>query len=150
MSIQCQMSDGSQQSLQDLCQGYAAVVLYFYPKDMTSGCTLQAEALRDAQDWFNERNIRIVGVSRDSVKKHQRFVEKYRLPFDLVADTDEQLCQKFGVMAEKSMFGKRYMGIVRSTFLLDANAEILQEWRQVKIDQHLSALQSYIGEMKHE
>ena len=87
---------------------------------------------------------------RELYKQAVRFIEKYQLPFDLIADTDEHLCQQFGVMAEKSMFGKRYMGIVRSTFLLDASAEILQEWRQVKIDQHLPALQSYISEMKHE
>lgn len=95
------------------------VVIYFYPKDMTSGCTTQACAFRDAYDDFKKKDIVVIGISKDSVKSHKNFVETYDLPFILLSDEDVKVCSYFGVYVEKSMYGKKYMGVNRSTFVLD-------------------------------
>ena len=112
------------------------LVLYFYPKDDTPGCTNEGMQFRDAAKAFAKKKARIVGVSRDAVASHQKFKAKYDLPHTLIADTDAELCNAFGVIAEKNMYGKKVKGIVRSTFLIDAKGKIIKVWPKVKVDGH--------------
>jgi peroxiredoxin Q/BCP len=114
----------------------AKLVIYFYPKDMTSGCTLESQGFRDLHAAFRRAGTNIVGVSRDSVRSHQKFRDKERLPFELLADEEEKACRLFDVIQEKSLYGKKYMGIERSTFLLDAEGVLRREWRKVKVAGH--------------
>lgn len=116
------------------------VVLYFYPKDDTPGCTKEACSLRDSFDVFAEKGIKILGVSNDDEKKHQKFISKYALPFDLLADTDKSLVEKYGVYGEKSMYGKKYMGINRKTFLIDENGNIAKIFDKVKVAEHAAEI----------
>ena len=116
------------------------VVVYFYPKDSTPGCTTEAQSFRDAYDEFRERNAEVIGVSRDSEKSHANFASKQSLPFPLIADTDETWCNAFGVIAEKVLYGKRHMGVVRSTFLIDPDGKLAQEWRNIKVAGHVDAV----------
>ncbi len=111
-------------------------LIYFYPKDNTPGCTHESKDFRDLFDEFKKENTLIYGVSRDSISSHQRFKEKHQLPFELIADTDEALCTLFDVIKEKSMFGKKVRGIVRSTFLFNAKGELCQHWAKVKVSGH--------------
>ncbi|MEX0951123.1 MAG: thioredoxin-dependent thiol peroxidase [Gammaproteobacteria bacterium] len=113
------------------------VVLYFYPKDSTPGCTLEGQNFRDNMRKFSNKNTVIFGVSRDSLKSHEKFKEKQCFPFDLLSDEDEKLCQLFDVIKEKNMYGKKVMGIERSTFLIDAEGILREEWRKVKVDGHV-------------
>jgi peroxiredoxin Q/BCP len=112
-------------------------VLYFYPKDDTPGCTLEGQGFRDAQVKFKKLKVRVIGVSRDSLASHDKFRAKYELPFDLISDADETLCRQFDVIKEKNMYGRKVMGIERSTFLIDAKGVLRQEWRKVKVDGHV-------------
>jgi peroxiredoxin Q/BCP len=112
------------------------VVLYFYPKDDTSGCTAEACAFRDTLPDFSKLKAEIVGISRDSVASHDRFKQKHQLPFPLASDEDGKVCRAYGVWVEKSMYGKKYMGIERSTFLIDAKGIVRGVWRKVKVDGH--------------
>jgi peroxiredoxin Q/BCP len=112
------------------------VVVYFYPKDSTPGCTNEAKDFRDLYPAFRQRNAQVVGVSRDSPKSHANFAAKQELPFPLVSDPDETWCQAFDVIHEKVLYGKRHMGIVRSTFLVDPDGKLAQEWRGVKVPGH--------------
>ena len=113
------------------------IVIYFYPKDNTPGCTKEGEDFRDQFAAFRANNAIIVGVSRDSVKSHDKFICKYNFPFDLLADEDETVCQLFNVIKEKNMYGRKYMGIERSTFLIDSNGTLIREWRKVKVKGHV-------------
>ena len=113
------------------------LVIYFYPKDDTPGCTTESQGFRDHINTFGKANTAIIGVSRDDLKSHDRFRNKYDLPFDLLADTDEQLCQYFDVIKEKNMYGKKYLGIERSTFLIDAQGTLRRQWRKVKVPGHV-------------
>lgn len=113
------------------------LVLYFYPKDSTSGCTKEAEDFRDAHNKFKRAGAVIVGVSRDSLKSHQKFIDNIDIPFELISDPDETLCNLFDVMKEKSMYGRKYMGIERSTFLIDETGTLKQEWRKLKVPGHV-------------
>lgn len=112
------------------------VVLFFYPKDMTSGCTVEAQQFRDLQAAFRKAGAIVVGVSRDSCASHRKFREKENLNYELLADTDESLCRLFDVIKEKNMYGKKVFGIERSTFLIDADGLLAQEWRKVKAEGH--------------
>lgn len=112
------------------------LVIYFYPKDMTSGCTRESQDFRDLYSAFRKAGVDIVGVSRDSVKSHDKFTEKEKLPFPLLADEDETLCKQFDVIQEKSLYGRKYLGIERSTFLLDGTGILRREWRKVKVPGH--------------
>jgi peroxiredoxin Q/BCP len=116
----------------------APYVLYFYPKDDTPGCTLEGKDFRDQHGNFKRLQVRILGVSRDSLASHEKFRNKYELPFELVADTDEALCQLFDVIKDKNMYGKKVRGVERSTFLVDASGVLRQEWRKVKVDGHVA------------
>lgn len=113
------------------------LVIYFYPKDNTSGCTLEGQAFRDNHDKFIQANTVIFGVSRDNIKSHEGFKGKQAFPFELLSDEDETLCKLFDVIKMKNMYGKQAMGIERSTFLIDAEGVLRQEWRKVKVDGHV-------------
>lgn len=113
------------------------LVIFFYPKDNTPGCTIESCGFRDAYLDFKAAGAEVIGISRDSVKKHQNFITKYDLPFSLIADTESVVCDAFGVIKEKSMFGKKYMGIERSTFLMDEKGVIQHTWPKVKISGHV-------------
>ncbi len=112
------------------------VVIYFYPKDATPGCTTEGQDFRDLHAKFKRANTVIFGVSKDSIASHEKFKEKQSFPFDLISDADEAFCQKFDVIKEKNMYGKKYMGIERSTFLLDTEGKLREEWRKVKVKGH--------------
>ena len=126
--------DGGKIALKDL-KG-KAVVLYFYPKDDTSGCTVEACAFRDAFPDFSKVKAEIVGISRDSVKSHDKFKAKHELPFTLASDEDGKVCEAYGTWVEKSMYGRKYMGIERATFLIDRHGVIRNVWRKVKVPGH--------------
>lgn len=111
-------------------------VIYFYPKDNTPGCTVEACDFRDNMPKFKRMNARVYGVSKDSLKSHDKFAEKYELPFTLISDEDGSICEKFGTWIEKSMYGRKYMGIERATFLVDAEGVIRHIWRGVKVKGH--------------
>ena len=130
--------DGAQISLSDL-KG-ARTVLYFYPKDNTSGCTLEAKSLRDGKEELSRRGFRIVGVSPDSERSHQNFCTKHELNFTLIADTDHSVCEAFGVWAEKSMYGRKYMGVKRTTFLLNEEGRITHIFDKVKTATHFEQI----------
>lgn len=112
------------------------VVLYFYPKDNTPGCTRESQDFRDLHDQFEALNTVILGISRDSVKTHENFKAKHEFPFDLLSDKEETLCGLFDVIKEKNMYGRKVMGIVRSTFLIDEEGVLRQEWIKVKVPEH--------------
>lgn len=112
------------------------IVLYFYPKDDTSGCTKEACAFRDLAPEFDAANAIIIGVSKDSVASHDKFKAKHGLPFTLASDTDGKVCEDYGVWVEKSMYGKKYMGIERATFVIDEEGVIREIWRKVKVPGH--------------
>ena len=112
------------------------VVIYFYPKDSTPGCTTEGRDFSALHARFKRANTVIFGVSRDSLVSHEKFKEKQGFKFDLISDPDEKLCKKFDVIHEKSLYGRKFMGVVRSTFLIDANGKLRQEWRKVKVAGH--------------
>ncbi|MDF1588264.1 MAG: peroxiredoxin [Gammaproteobacteria bacterium] len=113
------------------------IVIYFYPKDSTPGCTLEGQQFRDNIKQFAQHNTVIVGVSRDSLRKHENFKQKQRFPFELLSDEDEQLCGLFDVLHLKKNYGREYMGIVRSTFLINTAGILVKEWRNVKVKDHV-------------
>jgi len=116
------------------------VVLYFYPKDNTPGCTTEGQGFRDHMRKFKNQNAVVLGVSRDSLKSHENFKEKQCFPFELLSDSEEKLCRMFDVLKEKNMYGKKVMGIERSTFLIDEDGVLRQEWRKVKVDGHVEEI----------
>ncbi len=111
-------------------------VFYFYPRDNTPGCTTEAQDFRDLYQEFQKISCAVIGISRDTLKSHEKFAEKQQLPFPLVADPDETICNQFGVMKNKNMYGKQVRGIERSTFLVDAKGLLVQQWRKVKVPEH--------------
>ncbi|MEM7505979.1 MAG: thioredoxin-dependent thiol peroxidase [Pseudomonadota bacterium] len=129
---------GGKISLAD-CAG-KTLILYFYPKDDTSGCTKQAIGFTEHLAEFEAAGARVVGVSKDPVKKHDKFIDKHDLKIDLLSDEDSDLCERYGVWVEKSMYGKKYMGIERSSFLIGADGTIQQVWRKVKVPGHVEAV----------
>ena len=122
-------------SLKDLAG--KKVVLYFYPKDSTPGCTTEGQNFRDAKGKFTRANTVILGVSRDSIKRHENFKAKQKFNFDLLADEDESLCKQFDVIKLKKLYGREYMGVDRSTFLIDDKGVLVEEWRGVKVKGHV-------------
>ena len=122
------------------------VVLYFYPKDMTPGCTTEACDFRDRHTDFSELNTVILGVSPDPISKHEKFIEKHGLPFLLLADEQKELANAFDVWKLKKNFGKEYMGIERSTFILDTEGKVVKEWRKVKVKEHTNEVYQFIQE----
>jgi thioredoxin-dependent peroxiredoxin len=122
------------------------VVLYFYPKDMTPGCTTEACDFRDFHDQFTELEAVILGVSPDPIEKHQKFVEKHGLPFLLLVDENHKVAEQYGVWKLKKNFGKEYMGIERSTFVIDKDGILIKEWRKVKVKGHVEDALAFIKE----
>lgn len=116
------------------------LVLYFYPRDNTPGCTREGQEFRDAYDDFKSAGAGILGVSRDSLKAHENFKAKQEFPFDLLSDPDEELCKQFDVIKEKNMYGRKVLGIERSTFLIDGKGVLRQEWRKVRVPGHVEAV----------
>lgn len=116
------------------------LVLYFYPKDNTPGCTLEAQDFARLYADFQQAGADVVGVSKDSVRAHDNFCTKFGFPFPLLSDTDEALCNAFGVIVEKSLYGRKYLGIDRSTWLFDAHGKLVQQWRSVKVKGHAQAV----------
>ena len=112
------------------------VVLYFYPKDATPGCTQEGQDFRDLYPKFRKLNTEIFGVSRDTVASHEKFKDKQGFPFELLSDVDEAACRAYDVIHEKNLYGKKSMGVVRSTFLIDEDGTLVDEWRKVKVDGH--------------
>ena len=112
------------------------VVLYFYPKDNTPGCTTEGQNFRDLHKEFKKENTVIFGLSRESLKSHESFKSKQSFPFELISDPDEKICKQYDVIKEKSMYGRKYMGIERSTFLIDEKGRLVKEWRKVKVTGH--------------
>ena len=123
------------------------VILYFYPKDSTPGCTREGQDFRDNYNKFKRQNTVILGVSRDSVKSHENFKAKQGFQFELLSDQDETLCKLFDVIKMKNMYGKQVRGIERSTFLIDANGKLKQEWRKVKVDGHVDEVLAAVKEL---
>jgi peroxiredoxin Q/BCP len=122
-------------------------VLYFYPKDDTPSCTLEGQDFRDRHAEFAKLKVRVLGVSRDTLASHAKFRGKYALPFELVSDVDENLCKQFDVIKEKNMYGKKVLGIQRSTFLVDADGVLRKEWRKVKVDGHVAEVLAAASEL---
>ncbi|MFN0302031.1 MAG: peroxiredoxin [Burkholderiales bacterium] len=120
------------------------VVLYFYPKDNTPGCTSEGEQFRDLYASFKKLDCEVVGVSRDTIKSHENFKTKMHFPFDLLSDADEKLCAMLGVIKMKNMYGKQVRGIERSTFIVDRDGNILHEWRGVKVPGHAQAVLDFV------
>jgi thioredoxin-dependent peroxiredoxin len=127
--------NGEKVSLKDF-KGDKQVVLYFYPKDDTPGCTREACSFRDNLKAFEEKDTVVLGVSRDGLASHQKFAEKYELPFPLLSDEDETVCNKYEVIREKNMYGRKTMGVVRSTFVIGKDGKIKKIFRNVKVDGH--------------
>jgi peroxiredoxin Q/BCP len=122
-------------------------ILYFYPKDDTSGCTSEACGFRDAFPHFSKLGVTIIGVSKDSLESHEKFSKKYQLTFPLGSDKDSDLCEKFGVWKEKSMYGRKYLGIERSTFLIDGKGTIKSAWRKVSVPGHIDEVKKALSEL---
>lgn len=133
--IEVQATDDQKFMLSDL-RG-KNVVLYFYPKDNTPGCTTEGQDFRDHYEEFRKLNTEIYGISRDSLKSHDGFKSKQCFPFDLISDEDEKLCKLFDVIKEKTLYGKKYLGIDRSTFIIDRKGVLRKEYRGVKVDGHV-------------
>jgi peroxiredoxin Q/BCP len=143
--IEMQATDGQTFRLSEL-QG-KNVVLYFYPKDNTPGCTTEGQDFRDQYEAFRKLKTEIFGVSRDSLKSHESFKAKQCFPFDLISDPDEELCQLFDVIKEKSLYGRRYLGIDRSTFIIDKKGILRKEFRGVKVAGHVATVLAEIKKL---
>ena len=120
------------------------IVIFFYPKDNTPGCTQEGLDFSNNLIKFKNLNTKVYGVSRDSIKSHDNFKNKYKYKFDLISDPDEYLCNLFDVIKEKNMYGKKYMGIERSTFIIDPKGTLIKEWRKVKVNGHSDEVLQYI------
>jgi peroxiredoxin Q/BCP len=120
------------------------LVIYFYPKDSTPGCTTQGQQFRDHYEEFKNLNTEIVGISRDSIKSHENFKAKFEFPFELLSDTEELACHLFNVIKMKKMYGKEVRGIERSTFVINTKGELVREWRGVKVDGHIPEVLDFV------
>ncbi len=139
-------SDGNKISLKDYTG--KNVVLYFYPKDNTSGCTAEACDFRDATPEFDKLDTVVLGVSPDPVKSHKKFRDKFELPFKLLADEEKKVVEKYGVWKEKSMYGRKYMGVERTTFVIDKNGKIAKIFPKVKVKGHVEEVKKVLEELK--
>ena len=129
-------------NLKDFQDGF--IVLYFYPKDNTPGCTQEGIDFSNNYRKFKNLNTEIIGISKDDIKSHENFKKKYKYKFDLISDEDEKICKMFDVIKEKNMYGKKYMGIERSTFIIDKKGKLLKEWRKVKVKGHVEEVLKFI------
>ena len=131
-------------NLKDNIEGY--LVLFFYPKDNTPGCTQEGIDFSENFRKFSNKNTKIFGISKDNLKSHTNFKEKFKFKFDLLSDIDEKICKMFDVIKEKNMYGKKYMGIERSTFIINKNGVLIKEWRKVKVKGHALEVLAFIKE----
>ncbi len=136
-------SDGKEHRLRDY-RGQK-VILYFYPKDNTPGCTTEAIAFKENTETLQGVNGVVIGVSRDSTEDHEKFIEKFDLPFLLLSDTESKACELYGVLKEKTMFGKKSVGIERSTFIIDEKGEVIKEFRKVKVANHMAEILEFFN-----
>jgi len=143
--LTCQMTGEKKIKMRDL-KG-KRIVLYFYPKDNTPGCTTESIEFQNLLKEFAKLNTEVIGISRDSLSSHEKFRSKYDFSFDLISDEDEVICDAFDVIKEKNMYGKKYMGIERSTFLIDENNKLIAEWRKVKAKGHAQSILDYIANL---
>ena len=141
--ISAPMTSG--QTFQLLGRPARHTVLFFYPKDNTPGCTTENIAFRDLHEQFQAAGTEIYGISRDSLRSHESFKAKLGLPFELIADTDEAMCLQFNVMKMKQMYGKTVRGVERSTFVIDANGQLVKEWRGVKVAGHVDEVLEFVA-----
>ena len=132
------MNGGGSIRLSDFAE--KKVIVYFYPKDDTPGCTKEAQGFKEVYVDLQSKGVEVIGISKDPVKKHDKFVEKYDLPFSLGSDESGDVCEAYGVWVEKNMYGRKYMGIERATFLIDESGNLLQAWRKVKVPGHVDAV----------
>jgi peroxiredoxin Q/BCP len=123
------------------------LVVYFYPKDNTAGCIREGQDFRDSYDSFKAAGAEILGVSRDSVTSHEKFKQKHSFPFDLLSDADENLCRQFDVIRLKKLYGREFMGVVRSTFLIDAGGILRAEWRKIRVPGHVETVLEAVREL---
>ena len=140
-------ADATNDSVFDLKNNKKNLVIYFYPKDSTPGCTTEGQDFRDNYKLFKNLNTEIIGVSRDSIKSHENFKDKQSFPFELLSDPDEKMCKAFDVIKMKSMYGKEYLGIDRSTFLISSNGKVVKEWRSVKVKGHVNEVLSEVEKL---
>ena len=138
---------GTKNTKFDLKEWKGKLVIYFYPKDSTPGCTTEGQDFRDNYKLFKNLNTEIIGVSRDSIKSHENFKDKQSFPFELLSDPDEKMCKAFDVIKMKSMYGKEYLGIDRSTFLISSNGKVVKEWRSVKVKGHVNEVLSEVEKL---
>ena len=124
------------------------IIIYFYPKDSTPGCTIEAQNFRDNIRKFTSLNTVVLGVSRDKITSHEKFKKNQKIPFDLLSDDDEKLCKIFNVMKEKNMYGRKFIGIERSTFLIDEKGILRNEWRKVKVKEHVKDVLQTLKKLK--
>lgn len=124
------------------------VILYFYPKDMTPGCTTEACDFRDRFEDFSHLNAVVLGVSPDDANKHTKFIDKHGLPFSLLVDEDHAVAEAYGVWVLKKMYGREFMGIERSTFLIDSEAKLMKAWRKVRVKNHIEEVYAYLAEQE--
>lgn len=124
------------------------VILYFYPKDMTPGCTTEACDFRDKHEDFSHLNAVVLGVSSDDAKKHAKFIDKHGLPFSLLVDEDHAVAEAYGVWVLKKMYGREYMGIERSTFLIDEEGYLVKQWRKVRVKNHIEEVYAFLAEQE--
>ena len=123
------------------------LIIYFYPKDSTPGCTTEGQEFRDKYKIFKKHNTDIIGISRDSIKSHENFKLKQSFPFELLSDPDEKVCKAFGVMKLKSMYGREYIGVDRSTFIINDKGKVVREWRSVKVKGHVDEVLEAVKEL---
>ena len=121
------------------------IILFFYPKDHTPGCTIENQNFRDAKTKFDVIGAKLFGISRDPISSHKKFIDKHDLNFPLISDSNEKLCRKFDVIKEKNMYGKKVMGIERSTFIFDSNKQLIKVWRKVKVAHHVNEVLASIS-----
>ena len=145
LAMKLQATGNKTLCLQDF-QGQA-VVLYFYPKDDTPGCTTESNDFKKLYKKFQSHQTHVFGISRDNLASHEKFKSKYKFPFDLISDSDEVLCQAFHVLKEKNMYGKKVLGIERSTFVMDKDGKVIKEWRKVKVDGHASEVLDFVKKL---
>ena len=125
----------------------AKVVLFFYPRDNTSSCTIEAKTFTSFLSQFEALNTRVIGISKDTIKSHDKFVSKHNLKVPLLSDENNDVCESFNVWKEKSMYGKTYFGIERSTFLIDSDGQVVREWRKIKVSGHVEAVLAALKEL---
>ena len=144
MKIEC--TDSRKKQLYDLLD--KRLILYFYPKDLTPGCTTESIEFNENLSKIKKLNANVVGVSRDKMTLHEKFIDKHSFKFPLISDIDEKLCKSFDVIKEKSLYGRKYMGVDRSTFIIDQDGKILHAWRNVKVKGHVNEVIDKLKELK--